>query len=114
MASSLPPPGLRPYLPADGPVLADLFRESIFELTGDDYSPDQQAEWAATADDEEAFASRLAGSLTLVATIAGEPVGFATLQGADIGDTAGTPVLQPDQQQVQPGRVPGHHPAGVE
>ena len=55
MTSSLPPPGLRPYLPADAPVLADLFRESIAELTGDDYSPDQQAEWAATADDEEEF-----------------------------------------------------------
>jgi putative acetyltransferase len=83
MPSSLPSPGLRPYLPADAPVLADLFRESILELTGEDYDPDQQAEWAATADDEEAFGARLAGALTLVATVAGEPVGFASLKGAD-------------------------------
>jgi len=86
MATSLPPPGLRPYLPADAPVLADLFRESIFELTGYDYSPDQQAEWAATADDEEAFGARLGAALTLVATVAGEPVGFVSLKGKDVLD----------------------------
>jgi putative acetyltransferase len=86
MTSSLPPPGLRPYLPADAPVLADLFRESIAELTGDDYSPDQQAEWAATADDEEEFGARLAAALTLVATIAGEPVAFVSLKGKDVVD----------------------------
>ena len=28
---------LRPYLPADAPALADLFRASIAELTGEDY-----------------------------------------------------------------------------
>ena len=86
MASKLPPPGLRPYLPADTPALADIFRESIHELTGDDYSPGQQAEWAGRADDEEAFAARLAGELTLVATIAGEPVAFASLKGTDVID----------------------------
>ena len=85
-ASKLPPPGLRPFLPADVPALADLFRESIFELTGDDYGPAQQAEWAATADDEERFAARLEKALTLVATIAGEPVAFVSLKGADTID----------------------------
>jgi len=75
--------GLRPYLPADAPLLAEIFRASIEELTGDDYEPGQQAAWAAAADDESAFAARLAGALTLVATMQGAPVGFASLAGAD-------------------------------
>jgi putative acetyltransferase len=75
--------GLRPYLPEDAPLLAEIFRASVEELTGDDYDPSQQAAWAAAADDEEAFAKKLAGALTLVATTQGEPVGFASLAGAD-------------------------------
>jgi putative acetyltransferase len=75
--------GLRPYLPADAPLLAEIFRASVEELTGDDYEPGQQAAWAAAADDESAFAARLAGALTLVATTQGAPVGFASLAGAD-------------------------------
>ena len=75
--------GLRPYLPADAPLLAEIFRASVEELTGDDYDPAQQSAWAAAADDEEAFAGKLAGTLTLVATMEGEPVGFASLAGTD-------------------------------
>ena len=74
---------LRPFLSADVPVLAAIYHESIDELTGEDYSPAQQAAWAAQADDEEAFAERLARGLTLIATMVGAPVGFATLQGTD-------------------------------
>jgi putative acetyltransferase len=37
----------------------------------------------ALADDKEAFGARLAGELTLVATIDGEAVGFAALKGKD-------------------------------
>jgi putative acetyltransferase len=76
-------PGLRPYLPADAPLLAEIFRAGVEELTGDDYDPAQQAAWAATADDEDAFAARLAGALTLVATAQGAPVGFASLVGTE-------------------------------
>jgi putative acetyltransferase len=75
--------GLRPYLPADAPLLAEIFRAGVEELTGDDYNPGQQAAWAAAADDEGAFATRLAGALTLVATMQGAPVGFASLAGAE-------------------------------
>ena len=75
--------GLRPYLPADAPLLAEIFRASVEELTGDDYDPGQQAAWAATADDESVFAARLAGALTLVATMQGAPVGFASLAGTE-------------------------------
>ena len=63
MGQALPKPGLRPFLPADMPVLAAIFVASIEELTGDDYSEAQQQAWAAAADDEEAFGKRLAGEL---------------------------------------------------
>ena len=78
------PAGLRPFLPADASLLAEILRASIAELAADDYSEAQRAAWAATADDEEAFAARLAGALTLVATLEGAAVGFATLHGSDI------------------------------
>ena len=83
MGQALPKPGLRPYLPADLPMLAAIFVASIEELTGDDYSEAQQEAWAAAAGDEEAFGQKLAGQLTLIATIQSAPVGFASLRGAD-------------------------------
>jgi putative acetyltransferase len=75
--------GLRPYLPADAPLLAEIFRASVEELTGEDYDPGQRSAWSALADDEAAFAKRLGGALTLVATMQGEPVGFASLAGPE-------------------------------
>lgn len=73
-------PALRPMLPSDAPLLAQIFRASIAGLTGEDYSPAQQDAWIAGADDEEAFAARRAQELTLVATLAKEPAGFASLK----------------------------------
>jgi putative acetyltransferase len=70
---------MRPMLPEDAPLLAEVFRASIEELSGDDYSEAQQEAWASAADDEEEFAARLAGELTLVATHAGAAIGFAAL-----------------------------------
>lgn len=80
MARAQPELALRPYLPADAPLLAEIFRASITELTGDDYSPTQQEAWASAADDEQAFAARLAANLTLLGTIGGSPAGFASLE----------------------------------
>jgi putative acetyltransferase len=82
MAQSLPKPALRPYLPADTPMLAAIFAASIEELTGDDYNEAQQEAWAAVAEDEE-FGRRLAADLTLIATLQNSPVGFASLRGKD-------------------------------
>ena len=76
-------PALRPFLPADAPVLAAIFVAAIEELTGEDYTEAQQQAWAAAADDEEAFGKRLAGELTLIATLQNSPVGFASLRGKD-------------------------------
>jgi putative acetyltransferase len=77
---------LRPYLPQDAPLLADIFRASIEELTQEDYNPAQQEAWASTADDLESFAERLGKHLTLIATMEGSPVGFISLDApTDIG-----------------------------
>jgi putative acetyltransferase len=82
-ASSFPQPTLRPFLLDDGPLVAQIFRDSIAELTGDDYDEAQQAAWIACADDEETFVQRLGEELTLVATIASSPVGFISVKGQD-------------------------------
>jgi putative acetyltransferase len=74
---------LRPYLPADAQRCVAIFRASIDETTEDDYSDDQRVAWKSGADDVTAFAARLGGSLTLLATIEGNIVGFASLKGAD-------------------------------
>jgi putative acetyltransferase len=79
MGQSLPQPGLRPFLPADVPLLAEIFRASIEELTGDDYSEAQQEAWASRADDEN-FEKLLSDALTLVATMDGSPLGFVSLK----------------------------------
>ncbi len=78
-ARAQPKLAMRPLLPADVPLLAEIFRASIEELTADDYSEAQQEAWVETADDEEEFGARLSGALTLVATLGGAAVGFASL-----------------------------------
>jgi len=95
MGQALPKPALRPFLAADTPVLAAIFAAAIEQLTGDDYSEAQQQAWAGAADDEDEFGKRLAGSLTLVATLQNSPVGFASLKGGN----------QIDMLYVHPGAV---------
>ena len=70
---------LRPFLPQDTPVLAEIFRDSVEELTRDDYNPAQQEAWASSAENLEEFAARLGKHLTLIATMEGSPVGFISL-----------------------------------
>ena len=82
MAQALPKAALRPMLPADAAYLAAIYRASVMELTGDDYSEAQQEAWADRSEDLD-FAQRLAKQLTLVATVASAPVAFVSLKGAD-------------------------------
>jgi putative acetyltransferase len=77
---------LRPMLPADIPLLAEIFRASVEELAIEDYSDSQIEAWIAAVDDEAAFGRRLSDQLTLLATMDGAPVGFASLKGADVID----------------------------
>ena len=86
MGRSLPKPGLRPYLASDTPMLAQIFVAAIQELTGDDYTEAQRQAWAAAAEDEDAFGKKLAGELTLIATMQNSPVGFASLRGNEAID----------------------------
>jgi putative acetyltransferase len=79
MAQAHPKLALRPYLAADTALLREIFRASVEQLTGDDYSEAQRQAWASAADDEAAFGKDLGSQLTLVATLAGSPVGFASL-----------------------------------
>jgi putative acetyltransferase len=83
MGQTLPKPALRPFLSSDVPMLAAIFAAAIEELTGDDYSDAQQEAWMTSAEDEGAFGNKLAGELTLVATLRNSPVGFASLRGQD-------------------------------
>ena len=79
MARAHPQFALRPFLIEDTPLLAEIFRASIEELTADDYSEGARQAWASAADDEAAFAKRLSEQLTLIATMNGSAVGFASL-----------------------------------
>lgn len=80
MARGAATPGLRPFLPADAAALAALFRASVEALAADDYDDAQREAWASAADDEAAFASRLAEALTIVALVEGDIAGFASLR----------------------------------
>ncbi|MCB5176196.1 GNAT family N-acetyltransferase [Microvirga lenta] len=85
MGQSLPKPGLRPFLPADVPLLLEIFQASVEELTEEDYSESQREAWAAKADDES-FPLRFTKGLTLVATMEGAPVGFIALHDNELID----------------------------
>lgn len=83
MASANPTLAMRPFLAADAPLLTEIFRASVEELAAEDYSDAQIEAWLTAVDDEAAFGKRLGEQLTLVATLDGSPVGFASLKGND-------------------------------
>jgi putative acetyltransferase len=85
-ASAVPKPSLRPFLPADLPLLSEIRFTAIEELTVEDYDEAQRRAWVSAADDEEAFAQTLEKGLTLVALIGGGPVGFISLQDGGLID----------------------------
>jgi putative acetyltransferase len=71
---------LRPYLASDAPILGAIYAAAIDELTAEDYTDEQRYAWIALAEDEQTFGQKLAASLTLVAIVEGEPVGFISLR----------------------------------
>jgi putative acetyltransferase len=85
-ASAFPKPSLRPFLPADLPLLSEIRFAAIEELTVDDYDEAQRCAWASAVDDDEAFAQSVEKGLTLVAFIGGGPVGFISLQDGGLID----------------------------
>jgi putative acetyltransferase len=85
-AAAFPKPSLRPYLPADLPLLAEIRLAAIEDLTGDDYDEAQRRAWADLADDEAALGEVLKKGLSLVALVGGAPVGFIVLADGGLID----------------------------
>jgi putative acetyltransferase len=83
IARAHPTVALRPFLADDTALLREIFRDSIADLTDEDYTLAEQDAWAATADDEADFGKRLGSQLTLVATLEGSAAGFASLASGD-------------------------------
>lgn len=86
MTTRAPAFALRPFLLEDTPLLAEIFRASVEELAAEDYSESQREAWTSAAEDEEELARRLSGQLTLIATLNGAPIGFASLAGNETVD----------------------------
>jgi len=86
MARAAATPGLRPFLPADAPALAALYRASVEGLAADFYDDDQIAAWIGAVDDEPAFAKRLGSQLTIVALVGRQIAGFASLHDKSVFD----------------------------
>ena len=124
MARAHPSFALRPFLIEDTPLLTEIFRASIEELAAEDYSEAARQAWASAADDEEAFAKRLSDQLTLIATMNGSPVGFASLANnetidllyvmpAIAGQGAGTMLCDASQTAPQPAGISKRQAAPV-
>ncbi|MEM8573224.1 MAG: GNAT family N-acetyltransferase [Pseudomonadota bacterium] len=82
-AEANPQLALRPMLPGEAPLLEEIFVASVMELTQDDYEVEQQEAWIAEANSNGPFAKTLADHTTIVATMSGSPVGFASLEADD-------------------------------
>ncbi|WP_430789009.1 GNAT family N-acetyltransferase [Virgibacillus flavescens] len=59
--------------------IVTLFRETVLRVNRKDYSKEQVKEWAANAQTTEEWVARLDRSLTYVAFMKGEMVGFSNL-----------------------------------
>lgn len=74
---------IRPYDPADAEALAAAYRAAVTGLGPQAYSPEHVAVWASYPADIEEFRARLMRGVTMVAEVAGRPVGFAQLDPLD-------------------------------
>jgi putative acetyltransferase len=79
-------PALRPFLPADTPVLIEIFKCAIEVLAAEDYDEEQCRAWASRMVDEEAQRERLSANLTLVALLDGDAAGFISLKHQELID----------------------------
>jgi len=73
------PVTLRPYRPADCPVLAELFYQTVHGVCGRDYTPEQLDAWADGQVDLAAWDASFRAHTTLVAEWDGMVAGFADL-----------------------------------
>lgn len=73
----------RAFEPNDAGALAQLFQASVDQLAAPAYGDAARRAWRSAADDEPAFAARLARGSTLVALHEAVPVAFAQLHPVD-------------------------------
>ena len=81
MARAHPKLALRPFLPADAPLLAEIFRASIEELTGGRLQRGTAGGLGGGRRRRGAFGGAARRSTDAVGTMDGSPVGFASLDG---------------------------------
>lgn len=70
---------LRRYQPDDYTAVAEIFQRAIRETANADYTPEQIAAWAASADDAARFGWSLADNIAYVAEWEGRTAGFADM-----------------------------------
>ena len=63
----------------DLPALTELFKRSVFEIAGRDYTPAQWAAWSLNAENPQ-WAERFLSTWTIGAFIANQLAGFANLK----------------------------------
>ena len=73
---------IRPYGPADAPLLSELYRRSVRELGPRHYTPEQVEAWASLTPSTERLEALVADGRTrlLAADLADRPVAFADLE----------------------------------
>lgn len=78
---------IRKAISHDIPELRELYRETILSVNSRDYTPEQVAAWAATADRTETLAIRIQTQYFMVAVSwEGQIVGFASIEEPDYLD----------------------------
>lgn len=78
---------LRPATHNDIPELRELYRHTILTVNARDYSPEQVAAWAATADRTESLYNRIGKQYFIVAVAAdGRIAGFGSIETPDYLD----------------------------
>ena len=75
---------VRPFQPADGPELLDIYFDAVRNGTHRHYSAEQAAAWAPDlppldSDETRAWTRRIAATTCFVATSGPDPVGFMSL-----------------------------------
>ncbi|HTS51943.1 MAG TPA: GNAT family N-acetyltransferase [Burkholderiales bacterium] len=77
---------VRAYRAADLAALLSVFRRSVHDVAGHDYSPTQLEAWAPEHPDSEAWSTRLEGGGVFVCERDDEIVGFARVDDAGYVD----------------------------
>ncbi len=84
----MPDIAIRPLTVADAAAVARIFFCAVHEGTRDHYSFEQRLAWGGEEVSPDAWRARLEGVTGFVAELAGEPVGFMTIDASGYIDLA--------------------------